>query len=98
MHSGFEDKSPLFPSSEPPYSSLTPLGAWKIVKRAALRAGLPKDISPHWFRHGHAFLALKAGVNLKVLQTLLGHASISTTADYVAVMPSEGTSLFIQPV
>ncbi len=61
------------------------MGFWKILQKAALEAGLKKEITPHTFRHSYATHLLEAGVNLRIVQTLLGHASLNTTQIYTHV-------------
>lgn len=53
---------------------------WPVLEQLAFEAGLP-PIRLHDLRHGAATLALSAGVPMKTVQTMLGHSSLSITAD-----------------
>lgn len=59
----------------------------KMIKRAAKRAGIEKNVTPHMLRHTCATELLEDGVDLKVVQDILGHKALSTTEIYLHVNP-----------
>jgi integrase/recombinase XerD len=59
--------------------------AWTILRTAAERAGITADVSPHTLRHSYATHLLEGGADVRVVQELLGHASVTTTQIYTMV-------------
>src|SRR3954447_23322816 len=75
--------------------ALQPLAILRIVRKAALRAGIELPVSPHWLRHAHASHALDRGAPIHLVQSTLGHASINTTGRYLHARPKESSSRFL---
>jgi site-specific recombinase XerD len=55
-----------------------------LCKRLAAKAGIEKRVHPHGLRHGWALAQVESGTSLPVIQQLLGHSSLATTATYVS--------------
>lgn len=66
-------------------SALSRVAVFNIVKDLAARAGINKSISPHTFRHSFATHLIEGGADLRAVQEMLGHSSITTTEIYTHI-------------
>jgi integrase len=64
-------------------------GLQKAIKIAADRAGITKRVSTHIFRHSFATHLLEDGINIRIVQELMGHADVKTTEIYTHVMEKD---------
>jgi integrase/recombinase XerD len=68
---------------------------WRIVRKAARRAGIEANVSPHWMRHAHGSHALDRGAPIHLVQATLGHASVATTGKYLHARPKDSSSRYL---
>lgn len=96
----------LFPSKDPS-RPISPKAIFLACRKAAQLAGIAKAVHPHSLRHAFATHLLEAGVDLRTIQTLLGHADLTTTARYLQVSdtavrattsPLESLDLHLVPI
>lgn len=80
---GKRDESALFLNSRG--GRISRQSAWMIVTEAAKVCGLENKVSPHVFRHSYATHLLDGGADIRVVQELLGHSSVTTTQVYTLV-------------
>jgi len=75
---------------------LTRQAVWQIMKKTAARAGIDADrVSPHVLRHSAATHMIEGGADLRSIQEMLGHASISTTQVYTRVSPQHLYEVYV---
>jgi integrase/recombinase XerD len=69
--------------------------AWAVLRSVAGRAGITADVSPHTLRHSFATHLLEGGADVRVVQELLGHASVTTTQIYTLVTVDQLREVYV---
>ena len=85
--------NPVFASQKG--GALSRMQVYRIVREAADRAGIEKNVSPHWLRHAHASHSLDRGAGVHLVQQTLGHASLVTTSRYTHARPDDSSGLYL---
>jgi len=94
LRGGHRDPAVLFLNARG--RPLTRQGVWEIVKRNGKKAGISPDrLSPHVLRHSAATHMVEGGADLRTVQEILGHASISTTQVYTHVSPQHLLEVYV---
>ena len=78
----------LFPG-DPPGKPISPHTIGHTCRQVRQRCGIGKPVTPHSLRHAFAVHLLEAGTDLRTIQLLLGHRSLSTTAQYLRIATSK---------
>lgn len=80
---------------EAPVFDLTADAIYKIVRKAARRAGIEKGVSPHWMRHAHISHALDHGAPIHLVQATSGHANLAILSVYAHARPDDGSAQYL---
>lgn len=84
-HDRAQKKRPAERAKKEGGAPLTPRSIERTVKKYAKVAGITKKVSPHTLRHSHATDLLRGGADIRSVQAMLGHASITTTQVYTHI-------------
>lgn len=94
LREGASDDAPVFLSRRRG-RGLGAAQVTRIVRKAANRACIPKQVTSHWLRHAHASHALDHRAPIHLVQQTLGHASVATTGRYLHARPTESSSNYL---
>jgi integrase/recombinase XerD len=94
LRNGGDADAPVFRSTRGG-GHMTVSAVWRIVRKAAERAGIAGDVSPHWLRHAHGSHALERGAPLPLVRDSMGHSSVSTTNGYLHARPNDSSALYL---
>ena len=86
---------PVFRSRQGGGGRLHIASVHRVVKAAAMRAGLPPEVSTHWLRHAHASHSLNRGAPVSLVQATLGHATVATTGRYLHARPGDSSARYL---
>jgi integrase/recombinase XerD len=75
---------------------LAPSSIWRVVKKAARRAGIEKPVSPHWLRHAHVSHALDHGAPVQLVKATTGHEDLATLSRYAHARPGASSGGYLQ--
>jgi integrase/recombinase XerD len=86
--------TPVFPSKSGRH--LDQPAVFRLIREAAVKAGISSPVSPHWLRHACASHALDAGAPISLVKAQLGHASLETTSVYLHARPDDGLFRYLR--
>jgi integrase/recombinase XerD len=84
---------PVFRSQKS--GGICPSWVARIVRKAARRAGIELNVSPHWCRHAHASHSMDRGAPVHLVAATLGHSSVATTSRYLHARPDQSSSTYL---
>ena len=90
---GASSNEPVFPTRKGNHMARSQVN--RVITKAKKQAGIDRNVSPHWMRHGHASHALHKGANVKLVKETLGHSSLETTDQYLHVSPDDSSGLYL---
>jgi integrase/recombinase XerD len=89
------DRGPDEPVFEGRAAALSDSQIYRVVRGAAKRAGIKRNVSPHFLRHAHASHALERGAPIALVRDTLGHSSVAVTDRYLHARPGESSGKYL---